>query len=242
VAKLLVTLGFTVTVASFPSAAVVPLIPLLLYPVLCAVVGGIPAGLLARRIAAVLPFALLLGAANPFVDRVPLVVLGTMVITRGFMSFVAIAVRTLLVVAAALSLTALSGFDGICQALERLRLPHFAVLQLRLMFRHLSTLSDEVGRALLAYRLRSGRDRGVAPDAWGGVAGGVLLRSMDRADRIQRAMLCRGGPHRYSPPALLFSRSSDWLFLGFWWGWFALCRLVDLPSLAGALALGGPRG
>lgn len=237
-AKLVTTMGFTVAVASFPPAAVTPLAPFLLYPVLLAVVGDIPLGLFAGRLAAVLPFAVLLGAANPVLDHAPALTLAGVVITRGWMSLVGIVSRTLLVVAAAISLTALTGFDGICGALERLGLPRALVLQLRLMFRHLSTLSDEVGRTLLAYRLRAGKERGVAPRSWGGVAGSVLVRSIDRAERIHTAMLTRGGAQAPRRKARRLARSSDWVFVAAWGAWFLLCRLVDLPALVGALARG----
>jgi cobalt/nickel transport system permease protein len=235
VAKLLVTLGFTGVVSSFPAAAVTPLAPYLIYPVLCAAVGGIPPRLLFSRILAVLPLAVFLGIANPILDHAPAMVLGGMVVSRGWLSLIGIVCRTLLVVAGALCLTALTGFDGICRALERLRLPRILVLQLRLMFRHLSTLSDEVSRTLLAYRLRSGRKRGVAPGEWGGVAGGVLVRTVDRAERIHLGMVARGGTA--PPPGSARSplRAWDWVFLIAWGAWFALCRVVDVPSMVGAL-------
>ena len=239
-AKLLVTIGFIAFTSSFPASAVTVLAPYAAYPVLLAVIGGIPARLLASRLAVVLPLAALLGAANPLVDRVPALIIGGVSISRGWMSLAGIVCRTLLIVTAALALTALTGFDGICGALERLGLPRALVLQLRLMFRHLSTLSDEVGRTLLAYRLRAGRERGVAPRFWGGVAGSVLVRSIDRAERIHTAMLTRGGAQAPRRKARGLSRSSDWVFVAAWGAWFLLCRLVDLPALVGALARGVP--
>jgi len=235
VAKLLVAFGYVVVVASFPAQAVTPLAPFLLYPTLCAAVGGIPLRILARRILAVLPAAALLGAANPLIDRAPELSLGDLVITRGWLSFAAIIAKTLLIVSGALCLTALSGFDGICIALECLGLPRLLIMQLRLMFRHLSTLSDEVSRTLLAYRMRSGRERGVEPAAWGSVAGGVLVRTLERADRVHHAMLCRGAEQhvarRHAP-----LRAADAIYFLSWTGWFALCRVVDIPAVVGVLA------
>jgi cobalt/nickel transport system permease protein len=236
VAKLLVTICFIAFTSSFPASAVTVLAPYAAYPVLLAVIGGIPARLLASRLAVVLPFAALLGAANPLVDHVPALIIGGVSISRGWMSLAGIVCRTLLIVGAALSLTALTGFDGICGALERLRLPRGLVLQLRLMFRHLSTLSEEVSRTLLAYGLRSGRRRGVAPREWGSVAGSVLVRSIGRAERIHTAMLARDGGQRRREPIRWLARPSDWLFALAWMAWFLLCRLVDLPALLGSLA------
>jgi cobalt/nickel transport system permease protein len=236
VAKLLVTLGFTALVSSFPARAVFPLAPFVAYPVLLALVGGIPARLMARRLAVILPFAVLLGAANPQLDHTPSLIIGGVSITRGWMSLAGIVLRALLIVSAALSLTALTGFDGICGALERLGLPRGFVLQLRLMFRHLSTLSEEVSRTLLAYGLRGGRARGVAPREWGSVAGSILVRSIDRAERIHAAMLARDGGHGRREPGAWLARPSDWLFTLAWMAWFLLCRLLDLPAIVGSLA------
>lgn len=235
-AKLLVTVAFTITVASFPGPAVIPLVPFAAYPLILAVGAELPARLFARRLIVVLPFAALLGAANPFLDRTPAFSLPGIVISGGWMSLAGIVCRTLLIVSAALCLTALTGFDGICSALERLRLPRPFVLQLRLMFRHLSTLSDEIGRVLLAYAVRSGRKRGVAPREWGSVAGSVLLRGLDRAERIHTAMLVRGAGEMPRIGVRRRARLSDWLFVSLWTGWFLLCRLVDLPSRVGDLA------
>ncbi len=235
-AKLLITIGFIAFTSSFPASAVTVLAPYAAYPVLLAVIGGIPARLLASRLAVVLPFAALLGAANPLLDHTPALMVGGASITRGWMSLAGIVFRALLMVAAALSLTALTGFDGICGALERLGLPRGLVLQLRLMFRHLSTLSDEVARTLLAYGLRSGRRRGVAPREWGSVAGSVLVRSIGRAERIHTAMLARDGGQRPRDPVRWLRRPSDWLFAVSWMAWFLLCRLFDVPALVGSLA------
>jgi cobalt/nickel transport system permease protein len=236
VAKLIVTLAFTVSVASFPGTVVIALVPFAAYPVILAAGGGVPLRLLARRLVVVLPFALALGAANPLLDRTPALAVSGIVISGGWMSLAGIVCRTLLIVSAALCLTALTGFDGICGALERLRFPRSFVLQLRLMFRHLSTLSDEMSRILLAYGLRSGRNRGVAPREWGNVAGSVLVRTLDRAERIHAAMLVRGAGEMPRQQPRQHARPSDWLFALAWTGWFLLCRLVDLPSLVGSLA------
>ena len=242
VAKLLVTAGFTVAVASFPAAAVIPLVPYLAYPVLLVVVGGIPVRLLAGRLAAILPFAAFLGAANPLLDHAPALVVGSLTVSRGWMSLAGIVCRTLLIVSAALSLTALTGFNGICCALERLKLPRILVFQIRLMFRHLSTLSEEMGRTLLAYGLRTASHRGVAPRAWGAVAGSVLVRSIDRAERINTAMRARDGGRTPRATGRGFARPSDWVFLVTWMAWFVLCRILDIPTLLGALARGMPHG
>jgi len=63
--KLVVTLVFTALVASFPASAVTPLVAMGAYPVLCVVVAGLPPRVIVVRVALVLPFAALLGAASP---------------------------------------------------------------------------------------------------------------------------------------------------------------------------------
>jgi cobalt/nickel transport system permease protein len=73
---------------------------------------------------------------------------------------------------------------------------------------------------------------------WAPLVGHLLLRSVDRARRIHRAMLARGfdgqlGPLRVSRPLRWTWRDS--VFVLSWCGFFALARAVDLPYALGRL-------
>ena len=70
-AKLLATLAFVVAVVSFPKYEVSALTPFVFFPLLLAGAGGIPLGLIARRVVIVSPFAIMIGLFNPLLDRAP---------------------------------------------------------------------------------------------------------------------------------------------------------------------------
>ena len=65
----------------------------------------------------------------------------------------------------------------------------------------------------------------------------LLLRALDRATRVHRAMTARlfDGEIRVLRP-LAFARG-DLLFILAWGGFFLMCRFVNLPGLLSGLAM-----
>ena len=193
--KLLTTVAYVGIVASFGRYETTALLPLLAYPLLMALLGDVPLGLLCRRVLAVMPFLILVGALNPVLDRQPVWVMGTTV-AQGWLTFASIVFKGVLTVSAALTLIATTGMQGVAFALRQLHVPRILVLQLQLTYRYIALLLDEVHRVLLAYRLRS-HQKGVAFAEWGTLAGSVLLRAYARADRVYTAMRLRGFEGEY---------------------------------------------
>ena len=69
--------------------------------------------------------------------------------------------RFLLTASAALVLTATTSFNGVCLALERLRVPDVFVTQLLLLYRYIFVLADEALRMARARSLRAVGRRGM---------------------------------------------------------------------------------
>ena len=234
-AKLLTTLVFVVTVASFGRYEISALLPFFLFPVSLIALGGLPAGQLTRKLLLAAPFAFFIGIFNPLIDREVLVHLGPLDISGGWISFASILLRFTLTVGAALILIATTSFPGVCMALERLGAPKIFAVQLLLLYRYLFVLIDEGVRMVRARALRSFGRRGMGMKIFGNLAGQLLLRTLDRAQRIHLAMLCRGfdgdirilRPSRIGPPEIVFT-------LG-WSAAFVLMRFTNLPHLLGGL-------
>jgi cobalt/nickel transport system permease protein len=120
-------------------------------------------------------------------------------------------------------------------ALEKLGAPKVFAVQLLLLYRYLFVLIDEGARLVRARALRSFGRRGMGMKIFGNLAGQLLLRTLDRAQRIHLAMLCRGfdgdirmlRPSRFGPPEIAFT-------LG-WSAAFVLMRFTNLPHLLGGL-------
>lgn len=242
VAQLLTTLVFLVVIASFDRFSFFRLFPLILYPLLLFILSDTPARPVLKRLLIVEPLIVGIGILNPLLDR-EVVFLGSLLISRGWITFFAILLKGALTVTTALLLIATTGMNRLAAAMRTVRIPRLFVLVFFLTFRYVSVLGEELSRSLRAYSLRAPTQRGIRIHAWGSLIGQMLLRAFDRADRVYQAMLVRGfhgeypigmhaaaGSQRFHP--------SDLLWMVGWMLFFVLCRLVDIPEAIGSLLTG----
>jgi cobalt/nickel transport system permease protein len=234
-AKVIVVLAFLVTVASFDRHQLLQPLPLLILVAVGLALGDVPGRVLGSRLVIASPFAILIGIWNPLFEPEPMLRLGPVVLSAGWVSFLSIIERFLLGMTGVLLLIASTGMDGVATALARLGMPRVLATQLLLLYRYAFVLVAEVGRVLRAHSLR-------APDhprpRWrtaGSLLGELLLRSLARAERVHAAMLCRGfdGEIRVVGPARIAFR--DVAFVVACVGYLALVRMVDLPRTIGSL-------
>ena len=210
--KVLATLIFVLVVVSFGKYTVLPLLPFLAFPVLIAVLGRVPFGLILKRFSLALPFLLLVGIFNPLLDRAVMAEVGGMGISAGWVSFLSIFLRGFLCVTAGIVLIATTPVPGIAQALGGLHFPRVLVVQLLLLYRYLFVLMDEAGRMRRARALRAGKPKASLRDATR-LLTTLLLRTVDRSEAIWRAMLLRGFEGDLRSPRRLQWDFSDTVFL-----------------------------
>jgi cobalt/nickel transport system permease protein len=146
--------------------------------------------------------------------------------------------RFVLTVSAALILVAVTGFHQVCAALERLGMPRALALQLLFLYRYLFVLGGEAARMVRARALRSFDGRGLGFGTYGSLLGHLLLRTLDRAQRLHLAMLSRGfdGEIRLLRPLHLHGRD-----VGFFLGWsalFVLLRFYNISQWWGTWVMG----
>jgi cobalt/nickel transport system permease protein len=232
-AKVLTTLVFIVTVVSFKRYEVSAMIPFLLFPVVVSGLGNISFSYLARKIAVVAPFAVLIGIFNPILDRHILTTLGPLEISGGWISFASILLRFTLTVSAALTLVAVTGFNNVCAALERLGVPKIFVVQLMFLYRYLFVLIEESLRMIRARSLRMFDGKGAGLRTFGPLVGNLLLRTLDRAQRIHLAMSCRGFTGEVPVLRPLSFGFRDAVFVIGWSAVFIGLRVFNFPRLAG---------
>jgi cobalt/nickel transport system permease protein len=240
-AKLLVTLGFLVALMAFDRYQVVALLPLALYPVWQAAQSDLPARLAGRMLALAVPLALLLGLFNPLLDRASMLVLGGVTISAGFVSLVAILLRAMLAACAGLILIASTGMPDLCSALHRLGAPRAFAIQLQLVYRFLFVLLEEGQRLLTARALRAGPHQRLALAEYAPLLGQWLVRSIERATRVHRAMLARGFKGELLPAVRRRWTTADTLFTAGWLGYFAVTHVwapAELGRLITALSGG----
>ncbi len=156
-------------------------------------------------------------------------------------SFASILLRFALTVAAAVVLVGSTGFHQVCAGLGSLGLPQVFTTQLLFLHRYVQVLAGEAARMSLARELRSPGGASLPLAVYGSLLGHLLLRAMERAQRIYQAMVARGFNGQLRSTRPLRWRRVDTLFVAVCWGSFVLARQVDLAHLLGRLLTGnGP--
>jgi cobalt/nickel transport system permease protein len=234
-AKLIATLLFAGVTVSFPKYAVLPLLPLAIFPVAVAGVAGLPFRPLLRKLLIAAPFAVFVGIFNPLLDRDVVLTLGPVDVTGGMLSFASILLRFVLSVGAALVLIATTGMSAVVAGLERLGAPPAFAVQVLFLYRYLFVLADEAARMVRARDLRTFGRRGTGPRTFGRLAGTLLLRTLDRARRIHLAMLCRGFDGTVRLRRRLSFGARDAAFAAGWGALFLLVRWFDVPRALGTV-------
>lgn len=228
-APLLVTLFFSVLVASFPRGEVVALVPFLFWPVALASLSAVPPRALFRALLVPLPFVLLAALPALFVEPG----------AAGRAIAASVLLRFLLTATSALLVAAVWGLPALAWAMQKLGAPSVLVSQLLVLWRYLFVLGEESVRMDRARTMRSFGRRGRELALAGPFLGTLLLRSQDRAERIDRALRARGFTGSF--PALRPYRfgAGAAAFLLLWSALFGAFRFVNVPEALGRLLAGG---
>lgn len=155
----------------------------------------IPIAYLVRRVLMFLPLVAMTALAVPLAHG----------FASGWQTAVGIVIRSVVAFLAALWLVNSTPFDRLLSALCRLGMPRQFAMMLAFVFRYLFVLFDELGRMRTAQRARTFacdrsrvgwlRATGGSGSAWKNavhLVGMLLIRALDRAERIHGAMCSRG--------------------------------------------------
>ncbi len=231
-AKLLVTVLYIVLTVSFPKYRLSGVAAMVLFPVFLFQATGLSLSACFYKLRLVLPLVLAVGVANPFLDRAPMLYLGTLPVSGGVISMLTLMCKGVFSLMASYLLAATTRIDALCASLRKLRVPELLVTLFLLTYRYIAVMAEQVGVMSDAYALRAPGQKGVHVSAWGSFLGQLLLRSMDRATELYQSMRQRGfdGGYRYLtvPPF----RAADW---GYCLGSAALLALLRGFDIAHAI-------
>lgn len=236
-AKLLTTVVYLTVVVSFGRYEIGSLLPFLFYPVLLFAMGDLPVAPIIKRILLIEPFIIGIGILNPLFDH-QVIMVGGITMSKGWVTFFSILIKSGLTVTAALLLIATTGMDRLAGALRMLKIPRLFVLQLLLTYRYISVLMEEVARMLRAYSLRSPEQKGIQRSVWGSFAGQLILRTFERAQRVYQAMCLRGFAGEYNTGGYAGFKAADLVYLAGWALFFVMARIYNIPMLIGLLITG----
>lgn len=226
--KLTLTIAFIGSAALLPAGAWLGLTGLTALVWMAIALAGVGVGTILRRALVALPFALV---AVTLVFNAPgrslfQVSLGFVTLTAtdaGLIRFVSIVWKSWISVQAALLLTATTHMLDVLRALRALRLPAILVTILSFTYRYLFVLVDEAQRLMRARDCRSAAfdGRGGRSVWWrarvtGRMVGTLLLRALERSERIYVAMQSRGydGKLRALTPPTMRRRDRQWGAIG----------------------------
>jgi cobalt/nickel transport system permease protein len=180
--KLAATLVYIVCVVSVRRLDFVSLSPFFFYPALLVALSEIPVRAVLRRAALALPFVLFAGVSNFFFEP----------IGNGLSALAVLLEKAVLTVSAVVILMATTPSPRLFSAMRKLGAPRALVTVLMLAARYLTLIAGEAGRMARAYRMRAGTEKGILMKDMGSFVGQLLLRSVDRAERVYAAMKLRG--------------------------------------------------
>ena len=237
--KLLTTLIFIILVVSYNKYDFSGMIPMLLYPVVLSQISGITLRTGFYKLRMVLPLVIAVGIVNPFLDRTPMVTIGSFTVTAGVVSMFTLILKGVLSLLASFLLIASTPVESLCYALRRLHVPSVIVTLLLLTYRYVGVLTEEASVMTDAYHLRAPGQKGIHRSAWGSFFGQLLLRSMDRAEDLYSSMQLRGfgrNPgNEFTYAAVKSDIRKDVLYFLICTAFTVLVRFVNISQLIGGL-------
>jgi cobalt/nickel transport system permease protein len=147
-------------------------------------IAGIPFGYVAKRLLLFLPFVGSMAVSLPLSQG----------FDRGWDLMLQILFRGMLAFLVSLWLVNVMPFEQLLTTLRRLRVPAVLVAILAFMYRYVFVVWDELDSLRVAWRMRSfgGGSLFFRWKTLGQMIGMLLIRSLNRAERIHGAMLSRG--------------------------------------------------
>ena len=237
-AKLTVTILFLVLVTSSARDYLDAVLQMGLWLYAYALIGGLSAGQCFHKLWGLFLLLLLVGIANPILDRVPAITLGGLVISRGMIAFISLFLKGAMALLSAYFLAVTTGMNGILSALLTLRIPVLLINVIYLIYRYLGLMIQEASDVWTAYKLRAPGQKGVHFSVWGSLVGSMLIRSMDKAEKVYQSMELRG----YRPEET-FAGEEEWgkastIYLIVSVITLFLFRFIPIFSLIGSLITG----
>jgi len=224
--KTLVTMFFIISVVSYSKYSVSELLPYFSFPFFMIVTGNISFLLLIKRMLPAAFFALMIGAANPFLDSNQIIFYG-FALSAGWISFLSIFIRFCLCVSGVFLLIMTTDVYKINLALSFFGVPRVFINQMFFMERYVSLLAEEALKISRARSARAFGGKGYEVSVFINIVSNLLIRAFIRAENIFNAMRSRGFSGTMNANYNLNWNMKDTLFIVLWTTFFA-CLRFDL--------------
>jgi cobalt/nickel transport system permease protein len=234
-AKLIITVIYLIAIISFGPYQISGLIPYILYPIIFMILGEIPFRPLFYRVLIALPFALAVGISSLIFNKNIAIYIFGMGISEGLLSFCSILLKTVLTVLAVLVLISTTSINELMYVMVRFKIPPIIVIQIMMTYHYVRLLLEEVSAMYHSYILRAPKEKGIKLKDMAPFLGQLIIRSFDRAERIYKAMQCKGfeGSFTFSKKEKI--TKEGWFYITFIGCLFILMRVVNVSKVIGNL-------
>lgn len=218
------TFIYVVFVSSFSRYSLSGLICMASFPVFLSVYCGVNLSGIIRKMLMASPFIIFMAIWSPVFDSGRMDFIGYN-ISCGWLSFVTLLIKFFLTVSATLIMITVLGFDRFCRTLSAFGVPDVLVTQMMLMNRYVALIVDESRNVVRSRLFRCGK---ITISEAGNICGPLLLRSINRAYRINEALECRSfGGRLYNHHEGHNMSFGDAAFFVVWIFLFSVIRFVN---------------
>ena len=163
-----------------------------IYLIIVSIMGDLSIKNCIKRLKIVLFLLIIIGIANPILDRQIVTSIGIIPITTGMISALTLILKGIFAIISSYFLIVTTGVENICYALKKLHIPNILITIFMLIYRYIIVFLKEVQKIWIAYSLRAPKQKGIHFKAWGSMIGSLMIRSIDKAEVIYQAMELRG--------------------------------------------------
>lgn len=207
-----------------------------LYPIIIAAIAGLSYGRIFLKSLLIVPLCVLIGIFNPYYQTQTSFLIGSIKVSEGWVSLISIVIRGLFALQSVIIIIDSYGFNNLCQALRRLGTPRFLTDQLQFVYRYIMVIMQEAIRMKAARAARGYGRKRYPLKQWSTIIGQLFIRSLDRSERISKAMMARGFNGKiinyYSYIQKKKSLSvSNWIFLFSWIVFLLFLRFGNISSV-----------
>ncbi|MDE6811803.1 MAG: energy-coupling factor transporter transmembrane protein EcfT [Muribaculaceae bacterium] len=231
-----VTLLYLCLILSVPLTNLSEIIWMGIYPVIVVGCSGLSYGNIFLKSLIIVPVCVLIGIFNPFYQKECIAIIGNISISEGWLTLLSIVLRGIFAVQSVIIMIENCGFYEICRALRRLHFPAFIIDQLQFVYRYIMVIVQE---AIVMRNAREARGYGRASypmKVWRAYIGQLFIRSLDRSERISKAMIARGFSGRIEDYYNFIGEkkrlsTANILYLILWCLGLPILRFINLSSI-----------
>lgn len=210
--KIVITLMYIIRVILLEEFNLISVPIVMLYPIVLFTIGKIPAKVILKKLIFVLPIVLGIAIINLIIDfSYNQIVFSLLLLFKCTFSLIG-----------GLLLIVTTGMNQFSLGLRKLKVPKIMVIQVLLLYRYIVLMMEEASIIKSAYELRTLEKKAMTISDWGLIIGQMLLRSIEKSEKIYGAMKLRGFDGEYYVEYNTKIKSADIFYLVIWGSLFII--------------------